>query len=263
MRFSFLFLAILVFVSLSGCDLSSPSDDSVSPKIFDDGDAWTYRMLRTRNLYDAAEVDTLHDAKVRVRVINTNAQVRGRSGLVEVERFPVGRPDSTIRAWYRQSADSLSRVAYIRTPPPVPNPLSKAQNALDAQKYQNQSFFSPRPPTDASTEVERDTTFYTPPITLLKAPLEKGTSWIFSELLSDTSTVTGRTSIETPAGRFETVEIQRESPGLSISISDHYGPNGLVQQSVVADSVQFRDANGEQVGSGILKSKTTLIDSRP
>lgn len=264
--FSPVVLLVGLLVALPACDSAGPSSPPISPDVFDPDDTWTYAVRFTQSPIDSAAVDTLLTATVRMRVAKTDVRIGNASGLVEIETFSLSDPDSIERTWYRQSPDSLVEVAY--TPPTeVPGvvPLSRPSPASGLRALgrgvpglpillRQRLPPSPKAPTD--TTVRSDSRL------VLQAPLEQGASWTsFRSPFLSRRSVAGRSTIETRAGQFETVEIATTLPEQAPSLrwSDYIADEGLVQR-VVTDTIRQRNDEGLYVGKYLLREVYELED---
>jgi hypothetical protein len=76
-------------------------------------------------------------------------------------------------------------------------------------------------------------------------------------------TVVGDTTLETPAGRFEAVEIETALPDLAPSLqwTDYVAPGGLAKR-VLTDTVERRDDTGTRITPTVTREVYTLTDDR-
>lgn len=259
-----------------GCDSgSTPPPEQVSPAIFDQGASWTYDISFTQSLLDETAVDTLGATTARMEVANTDAQLSGRSGLVVLEVYSPSAPDSIDLTWYDQSPDSLVEVAHSG-PSRVARPFrrGKAESSVQARRLTRgisglpmlvrwRLASTPVPQRKAlrkrvtgdSVQVRDDSRV------VLKAPLTEGRSWVsFRTPILSERTVVGRSTVETTAGTFRTVEVVNTLPGVAPSLRwrDYYTEDGLVHR-VVTDTVQVRGPDGTMEGHAVSRESYDLV----
>jgi hypothetical protein len=257
-----------IFVLLGACDSGSGGRPTVSPAVFDAGDTWTYDVLFTQRPVETSEVDTVRTATVRVRVASTDVALGPRSGLVEVASFEAGSPEVVSRTWYQQSPDSLVAVAYNTTilgltydgPSAAPDAaLSRSVTGLPLLVRRRLD----GPP--ASKQAVPDTVLRPEPRVVLRSPLTPGTAWTsFEQPFLSTRSVEQYATVETPAGRFESVEIATRLPQSfpSLRWSDYYTPDGLVRR-VVTDTLAGRAPEGGQTQAYVVREQYDLVDFQP
>lgn len=263
-------LVLLVLLGLfAACDSTSPAPPEQFPNLLQRGDAWTYNVRFTERPVDSSAVDTLLAAQVRMQVAETGVAVGARSGLVELEVFPLSTPDSIDRTWYQQSPDSLVDVAYT-TPTQVSGTLPLSREKTTPQDISVQQGLAGSPllvrrhvgasPLGAAV----DTTVRSDSRIVLQAPFNPGATWTsFRDPFLSVRSVVGDTTLETPAGRFEAVEIETSLPELAPSLqwTDYVAPGGLAKR-VVTDTVERRDDAGRQIERTVTREVYTLIDKR-
>jgi hypothetical protein len=267
-RFALVVVPVLL-VLLGACDSGTGGRPTVSPAVFEAGDTWTYDVLFTQRPVETSEVDTVRTATVRVRVETTDASLGPRSGLVEVASFEAGGPDAVSRTWYQQSPDSLVAVAYNTTilgltydaPSAAPGAaLSRSVTGLPLL-VRRRLEGSPAPKQTAPP----DTVLRPNPRVVLRSPLTPGTAWTsFEQPILSTRSVEQYATVETPAGRFESVEIATRLPqdAPSLRWSDYYTPDGLVRR-VVTDTLVGRAPDGDLTQPYIIREQYDLVDFQP
>ncbi|MFB6272323.1 MAG: hypothetical protein ABEL51_05445 [Salinibacter sp.] len=276
-------LAALLFA----CDSGSGSSRPVSPAVLDPGDAWTYDITLTQSMLDENAVDTLAAMRGRMKVTDTDAQLKDRTGLVVLETFPLSTPDSVNRTWYSQSPDSLVDVAYslpLRGPrigtlqrgdagqgnlsnDALVRRLTCGMSGLPVLVRRRLATAKSRESAKARKKALREglapdsIRIRDDPRVVLKAPLRKGTSWIsFEDPFLSKRTVAGRKTVETRAGRFRAVEVVNTFPETAPSLrwSDYYTEEGLVRR-VVTDTVQVRNPDGTVEGQALQREVYDLV----
>lgn len=259
-------LVLLFFLGLLfACDSTSPPPPQQFPNLLQRGDTWTYDVRFTERPVDSSAVDTLLSTRVRMQVVETGVALGGRSGLVELAVFPLSAPDSIDRTWYQQSPDSLVDVAYT-TPLRVSGtlPLTREKltrrNAPSPQGLTHLPLLVRHHLAPSASGSAPDTTVRNDSRVVLRAPLNPGATWTsFRDPFLNVRTVVGDTTLETPAGRFETVEIETSLPELAPSLqwTDYVGPSGLAKR-VVTDTVERRD----DTTPAVTREVYTLTDNR-
>jgi hypothetical protein len=269
MRFRSLPLFLLLAALLAGCDSTTPSPPEQFPNLLQRGDAWTYDVRFTERPVDSSAVDTLFTARVRMEVTKTGVDLGRRSGLVELTVFPVAAPDSVEHTWYQQSPDSLVDVAYT-TPLATsgtlpltqekeaarPLPVGRGLTGLPLLVRRHRPATSPAAP--------RDTVVRTDSRVVLRTPLDRGATWTsFRDPFLSVRTVVGDTTVDTPAGRFNSVEVETALPNLAPTLhwADYVGAEGLVRR-VVTDTLERRDETGRPVGPVVSREVYTLTAYR-
>ena len=264
---------LLVLLPLLGvlfaCDSTSPPPPQQFPNLLQRGDTWTYDVRFTERPVDSSAVDTLLATRARMQVVETGVTLGGRSGLVELAVFPLSAPDSIDRTWYQQSPDSLVDVAYT-TPIRVSGtlPLSRdklrQRSAPPSQGLTHLPLLVRRHVGASASKAGADTTVRSDSRVVLQAPLDPGATWTsFRDPFLNVRTVVGDTTLETPAGRFEAVEIETSLPELAPSLqwTDYVGPSGLAKR-VVTDTVERRDDTGTRMTPTVTREVYTLTDKR-
>ena len=267
MRFRSLPLLLLLAGLVAGCDSTTPSPPQQFPNLLQQGEAWTYDVRFTERPVDSSAVDTLFTARVRMEVANTDVALGERTGLVEVTVFPLSAPDSIERTWYQQSPDSLVDVAYT-TPLQVSGTLPLTQEKGAARIHRAAQGLTRLPRlvrrhlAPSSRSAPRDTVIRSDSRVVLQAPLAPGATWTsFRDPFRSVRTVAGDAPVETPAGRFDAVEVETALPELAPSLhwADYVAPAGLVRR-VVTDTLERRDENGRPLGAVVSREVYTLTD---
>jgi len=260
-------LLLLLAGLVAGCDSTTPSPPQQFPNLLQRGEAWTYDVRFTERPVDSSAVDTLFTGRVRMEVTRTDVALGERTGLVEVAVFPPSAPDSTERTWYQQSPDSLVDVAYT-TPLQVGGtlPLTHEKSATRPRNIGQGLTRLPRLVrrhlSPSSRSAPRDTVIRTDSRVVLQTPLAPGATWTsFRDPFLSVRTVAGDATVETPAGRFDAVEVETALPELAPSLrwTDYVGAAGLVRR-VVTDTLERRDESGRPLGSVVSREVYTLTD---
>ena len=263
-----LLLFILLAVGLGACDSSSSTEPPTSPNFLDDEESWTYETVLTQRPVDSTDVDTTNTAQVRLEVAKTGVELGGRSGLIQVNAFRPSVPEDIDRSWYQQSPDSLVDVAYhidgysglTFSREAKSTELSNLARGLTGlpllvrQQLQRRAALQAKAPAD--TTVREDSRV------VLQAPLEQGATWTsFRDPFLNRRTVVGNTTVQTPAGQFDVVEVQATGNfGESIfQWSDFYSEAGLIKR-VFTDTLERRDDDGTVIGDYIFHEVHTLTD---
>lgn len=264
--------AVLVAVAglFLACDATSPPPPQQFPNLLQRGEAWTYDVRFTQRPVDSTALDTVFTAQVRMEVAGTGERIGDQSGLIEVTTASLSAPDSLDRTWYRQSPDSLVDVAYT-TPTRVGGtlPLTREKSAALSRRAHLglshlpllvQRYASASPRTAA-----RDTVVRSDSRVVLQSPLEPGATWTsFRDPFLSVRTVSGDTTLDTPAGRFpDAVEVENRLPDLAPSLrwSDFVAPAGLIRR-VVTDTLERRPDDGGPTQRYISRETYTLTDYR-
>jgi hypothetical protein len=262
----FPWVLLLVGGLLTGCDSTSPPPPQQFPDLLQRGETWTYDVRFTEQPVNSSDVDTVFSARVRMEVARTGVRLGEQAGLVELAVFPPSNSDSADRTWYQQSPDSLVEVAYT-TPPQVGGtlPLGRPKAASFSRRAQGLTrlpMLVRRHLSAARRSASRDTVIRADSRIVLQTPLESGATWTsFRDPFLSVRTVTGDSTLSTPAGRFDAVEIQTSLPDLAPSLhwADYVAPAGLAKR-VVTDTVERRDDTGTQVTQAVTREVYTLTD---
>jgi hypothetical protein len=267
-------VSLALAVVFGACDSTSLSERRLSPALLDDGESWTYTSVITQRPVDSSAVDTANTAQVRLEAETTDVGFEGRSGLVQVDAFDTSMPEKVDRSWYRQSPDSLVEVAYsiagysgfgfLRKAKQVETaPLGRGLTGLPLLVQQRLRKREAPPATAAA-----DTTVREDSRVVLQAPLEQGATWTAFDIRSrdgdrirNRRTVLGDTTISTPAGRYNAVEVRTTSTvgGTITQWSDFYSEAGLVRR-VYTDTLERRDDQGTYIGESVFREVHTLTD---
>jgi len=202
-----------------------------------------------------------------MQVTKTGVEIGNRRDLFELELFEPSKPDKIERNWYQQSPDSLVEVAYASLAVPG-TPLSSAPGAHPDHPslgllglphlVRRQLARSDRRLVTAAP----DTTLRSDARLVLQAPLEKDASWTaFRDPFLTRRTVTGRQSVETPAGQFKTIEVENLMFTSSDTLQglDYYSDEGLVRRTIT-DTLRRRNEEGEVIGKFVRREVYTLTD---
>lgn len=258
----------MVAVGLVACDSSGTADPPLSPNVLDPGASWTYDARLIQPPLDSADVDTVNVAQVRAEVAAAGVELGGRSGLVQLDVFEPSAPEKVNRSWYQQSPDSLVDVAHSFDGYSGISFFSNLKNDNTANLGRGLT----GPPLLVQDRLQKrggrardpaaDTTVRDDSRLVLKAPLEQGNSWTaLRDSFLNTRTVVGDTSIATPAGRFDAVEVKttHRSGEDTFEWSDFYSKVGLVKR-VLTDTLEGRDPDGTQIGLVFYQEVHTLTD---
>lgn len=268
-------LALGALVTLfCACDLRERSEpyppDGITPFLLEQGDAWTYDITVTQSLLDTSAVDTLGAVTARMEVTDMEGEAGGRSGLAVLDVYRPAAPDTVERTWYDQSPDTLVDVAYTRPSVPWAQPLLRTGRPEGVPPAQLTRGMSGLPvlvrqrlasagarmqgPSD-SVHVRDDSRV------VLQAPLQEGESWVsFREPFLSRRFVAGHTTVESPVGTFEAVEVVTTLPDVSPSLrwADYYTNEGLVRR-IVTDTVEVRGPDGTRQGQAVQRESYDLV----
>jgi hypothetical protein len=247
----------------------------MSPNFLDDEESWTYETVLTQRPVDSTEVDTANTAQVRLEVVKTGVELGGRSGLIQVNAFRPSAPEQIDRTWYQQSPDSLVGIAYNIDGYAGAFNFSRGVKSLKKthlvngltglpllvrQQLQRRAALQAKAPAD--TIVREDSRV------VLQDPLKQGATWTAFDIrtqdgdrLRNRRTVLGNTTIGTPAGEYDVVQVQTtgNARGTKFQFSDFYSEAGLVKR-VFTDTLERRDDDGTMIGELIVREVHTLTD---